>query len=87
MKHRLAVILPTYFALFGTSLYLAMLLRFDFAIPEAFVTQFWTALPFVIGSKLLVCWATGEWRRTFRYTTLEDMLHLAVGATLSVVLL
>lgn len=87
MKHRLAVILPAYFVLFGTCLYSALLLRFDFDLPEAFLEQFWTALPFVMGVKLLVCWLTGEWKRTFRYTTLEDVLHLSVGATLAAVLL
>lgn len=87
MKHRLAVILPAYFVLFGTCLYSALLLRFDFDLPDAFLEQFWTALPFVMGVKLLVCWLTGEWKRTFRYTTLEDVLHLSVGATLAAVLL
>jgi len=87
MKHRLAVILPAYLVLFGGCLYSALLLRFDFAVPAEYNARFWIALPFVLGAKFLVCWLTGEWRRTFRYTTLQDVLHVAANATLSVALL
>ncbi len=83
MKHRLAVIMPTFFLLYLGCFYTAFLLRCDFAIEPAVMDWFWAAVPVVIGIKFFLCLATGEWRRTFRYAALPDMQWVAIGATLS----
>jgi len=87
MKHRLAVILPVYFVLYVLCYYGAYLLRFDFNVPEHYLQIFRQSLPVVLILKLGTSLVTNEWRRTLRYATLTDILHLIVGATAMSVLL
>lgn len=84
MKHRLAAVLPLYFALYILCYYSSFLLRFDFAPSPGRIDQFWTTLPFVLLMKAAVCGLTGEWRRTLRYATLADMLWILAGASIAV---
>lgn len=83
MRHRLAVILPTFLAIYVACYYTAFLLRCDFTIPPAVATWCWATLPVVVGIKFVVCLLTGEWRRTFRYAALPDMQWVVIGATVS----
>ncbi len=83
MRHRLAVILPTFLAIYVACYYTAFLLRCDFVIPPEVWEWFWSTLPVVISLKFLVCMLTGEWRRTFRYASLTDMQWVVIGATIS----
>ena len=83
MRHRLAVILPTFLAIYVACYYSAFLLRCDFEIPPEVLSWFWATLPVVIGLKFLVCLVTGEWRRTFRYAALPDVQWVVFGATIS----
>jgi len=87
MNHRLAAILPTYLILFTVSLYASFLLRFEFDPGPTARALFWIALPFVLVIKCLTCLAFGEWKRTFRYATLRDMLQVVAGATAATSLL
>ncbi len=81
MKHRLAVLLPTYLVMHVLVYYASFLVRFDFALPHRMTALFWTSLPFVLIVKFGMCLATGEWRRSFRYAALVDVLFVAVGTT------
>ena len=81
MKHRLAVILPTYLVMYALVYHASFLLRFDFELPQRMAALFWASLPFVLLVKFGLCLATGEWRRSFRYATLVDVLFVALGAT------
>ena len=83
MRHRLAVILPTFLAIYLASYYTAFVLRCDFDVPPEVLTWFWATLPVVIAVKFLVCLATGEWWRTFRYASLPDVQWVVIGATIS----
>ncbi len=85
MRHRLAVILPTFLAIYGACYYSAFLLRCDFELPGDVMDWFWATLPAVIALKFLVCLATGEWRRTFRYAALPDVQWVVIGATISAI--
>jgi len=79
MKHRMAAILPVHFAVFCFCYATATALRFDFAVPQGFREVYWTTLPLVLLVKFAACWATAEWRRTFRYVTVLDLVFVAVG--------
>jgi len=80
MRNRLALILPTYAALYTLCFVAAFLLRFDFRLPEIYQPIIVMSLPVVLGVKFSVCLATGEWRRTYRYTTVTDLFNLLGGS-------
>jgi FlaA1/EpsC-like NDP-sugar epimerase len=77
MNHRLAAILPAYVVVFAVCLYAALLLRFDFAVPADYQSVFLGSLPLVLIIKTISCWATGEWRRTYKHTSVRDAVSLA----------
>ena len=78
MKHRLAAILPVYFVVLAACYAAAYQLRFEFAVPQTFRIVFWTSLPFVLALKAAGCAITGEWRRTFRYASVNDIASLGM---------
>lgn len=79
LKYRLAAILPIYYLLFVCSYAASTALRFDFDVPVRFQIVFWNTLPLVIVVKFIACWATTEWRRTFRHVTVLDLVFVGVG--------
>ncbi|HCK52674.1 MAG TPA: polysaccharide biosynthesis protein [Planctomycetaceae bacterium] len=80
MRKRLALILPTYGVLYALCFVAAFLLRFDFQLPDIYQPVIVLGLPVVLGIKFCICLATGEWRRTYRYTTVTDLFNLIVGS-------
>jgi len=80
MRNRLALILPTYAVLYALCFVVAFLLRFDFRLPEIYQRVIVVGLPVLLAVKLGICLATGEWRRTFRYTTVTDLFNLVSGS-------
>ena len=87
MKHRLAIVLPTYLLLYAFSFYAAFLARFEFAMLPVVHELCWNALPFLLIVKLGLASAAREWNRTFRHATLRDIVYsAAVGTTASVLL-
>ncbi len=76
LKHRLAGILPVYVAVHAVCYFTAFSLRFDFAIPAEYRSVFWLSLPAVLGIKSLGCVLMGEWKRSFRYASVVDMVAL-----------
>ncbi|MGH7127907.1 MAG: polysaccharide biosynthesis protein, partial [Planctomycetaceae bacterium] len=83
MRHRMAAVVPTYAGLFAIGWYAAFLLRFDFALPGPTSDLLAQSLPLVLLIKLLVCYATGEYHRTFRYASLSDVLNVVLSATVA----
>ncbi|MFO1005786.1 MAG: nucleoside-diphosphate sugar epimerase/dehydratase [Planctomycetaceae bacterium] len=79
LKYRLAIFLPIYYLVFVFSYAASTALRFDFDVPEKFQVVFWNTLPLVTVVKFIACWATTEWRRTFRHVTVLDLVFLGVG--------
>ena len=80
MKYRLAAILPVHLLIFGCCYAASTALRFDFEVPPQFREVFWTTLPLVMLVKFAACWATAEWRRTYRYVTILDLVFVGLGA-------
>lgn len=83
MKHRLAVIVPAYVLMYAACYYIAYLLRFDFAIPAATQGLFWSTLLHVLTIKCVACVATGEWRLSYRYSTIRDVIRTAANVSIA----
>ncbi len=83
MRNRLAAILPTYAAVYSLCFLAAFLLRFDFRLPEIYQQVALISLPLVLSIKFTVCMVTGEWKRTFRYTTVTDLFSLIAGVVVA----
>lgn len=77
MRHRLAVIVPSYTALFALSLTTAFGLRFEFRLPQSTLELLFNSLGLILAVKLLFCVLTKEWSRTFRHASLADALVTA----------
>lgn len=83
MRHRLAIIVSTYIALFTTSLFLAVCLRFDFSFARfdrEWLVQF---LPAVIAVKFFWIAVLGESKRSFRHATITDAVVSSAVCVLS----
>ncbi len=79
MKHRLAAILPVHALVFCVCYAASTALRFDFDVPAQFRDVFWNTLPLLLLVKFAACWATAEWRRTFRYVSVLDLVFVGLG--------
>ncbi len=83
MKYRLAAIIPVYLLVLAACYYTAYLLRFDFGISDDRIQQLMATLPIVVSIKLGLLLICGEWRSTFRYATLADLLYLSACSTVA----
>lgn len=83
MRHRLAAILPVYLGIFTFSYAAATALRFDFVVPAKFQEMYWSTLPLVLLVKFGTSWTTAEWRRTYRFVTVLDMVFVCLGTMIS----
>jgi len=74
--------------LFSLSLLSAHLIRFEFALPDIRLEQFWHLLPFVLLIKLSAFFSMQLYKGMFRYTGLADLWRLgkAVGVSFLVLL-
>ena len=89
MPHRLAIILPVYLALYSLAYALAYAVRFDFDVPPDFAVIARGTLPFVLAIKFGFCLLLREWKRTYRYVTVTDLVALgaaSLGSALTILL-
>ena len=70
-------------ALFGLIFWSAYLLRFDFAVPDSLAHTFWLSLPWVMGVKLVVFYASGHYHGWWRYVTFADLMALMRASLVS----
>ena len=87
MRHRLAIILPIYCVLFTSTLLLATLLRYEFRMTAANWDVLLQSLPVFLGTKLFVCAVMREWDRTYRHSSIHDVLVTATCCTASTFIL
>ena len=85
MRHRLAVILPIYVALFAISLTSSYLLRFEFSMTSSLWSSMLAALPLFVAAKLFAFSTLREWDRTFRYATINDAFVTAICCTIGAI--
>jgi len=73
--------------LFLAIYYAAFTLRFEFSIPADSMTVFWASLPWVLGLKLVVFFASGHYHGWWRYVTFADLAALLRASVASLLLL
>lgn len=86
MSRRLGLYLPASLATYCLCFYAAFLLKFEFELSELNRNTFYGALPSLLAVKLFTMFITGEWRRTFRYATLSDIVYVGGGAVAAAIL-
>ena len=69
--------------LFSLALFFAHLIRFEFALPDLRLQQFWQLLPLVLLIKSSAFFAMQLYRGMFRYTGLKDLWRLCRAVGLS----
>ena len=70
---------PIYITAFAACWMAAYLLRFEFVLNEKFLEQALLLLPAAIAVKLVTCTLAREWSRSYRYTSLSDLVFTAYG--------
>jgi FlaA1/EpsC-like NDP-sugar epimerase len=83
MFARSLVLLASYSVLLTLSLYVAYLLRFDFAIPPDFTAAFDRYLPFIVGLELAWLFLLGQFSMLLSYFRIPDLYRivLAIGVS------
>lgn len=78
-QHRSAATVPAYVILYAACLSAAFLLRYDFELTPPRLSRLRLCLPLFISVHLLGCLLTKEWRRTYRYSSLTDVVQAMLG--------
>ncbi len=78
-RHRLAFVVPAYAALHAVCYALAFLLRFEFDPGPTRFLILWGTIPVALLAHLVAELVTREWWRTYRYSSLIDVVQAAVG--------
>lgn len=73
--------------LVAASLYLALLLRFDFKILEPYNNRYWELIYFVMFIRIACFYAFGLYRRIWQYASIEEMLAIVFAVTTGSVLI
>jgi FlaA1/EpsC-like NDP-sugar epimerase len=76
-RSRIILIILLQVAIVAGSLWVAFALRFDFHIPEVYLSRFYTVLPIVILVKLGIFWWMGLLRGWWRYVSMADLVVIA----------
>lgn len=81
---RFIVLLAVYTAILWFALLVAMLMRFDFRVPEAFWSRFWISSAWIVPLKLLFLGGFGQFRSLLTYFSFPDAKRIAgaLGAAL-----
>jgi len=87
MKYRLALILPTYAAMFVGCYLAAYLLRFEFKLPPDVQAVFLSTLLPLLAVKMTTCLLSGEWKRSYRFAVFTDIFYVVGSATGSCIVL
>jgi FlaA1/EpsC-like NDP-sugar epimerase len=80
---RRALIIAAHLALWSAAFLTAFLLRFEFAIPRAYLEHFAAWLPALLALRLLAFYQAGLFRGLWRYTGTRDFLDLVVATAAS----
>ncbi|MBT9168096.1 MAG: UDP-N-acetyl-alpha-D-glucosamine C6 dehydratase [Syntrophomonadaceae bacterium] len=81
INRRQVFLLITDAFLVAAALYLALLLRFDFQIPELFHTRFRELIYIIISISLACFYAFGLYRRIWQYASIGEMLAIVLAVT------
>ena len=74
-------------AAFVIAYWLSFAWRFALPIPKVWMTLFWQSLPVVVVLKLIIFFAMGHWRYSWRHPTFSDLAALLRASTLATLVL
>jgi FlaA1/EpsC-like NDP-sugar epimerase len=77
------VVLLTDILLLTTSIYAAYLIRFDFGIPQMYMSLLKRTIIFILIFKIIVFYIFDLYRGMWRYTSISDLLNIIKAASLS----
>ncbi len=83
ITRNLFIILLIDILLLFCSIYVAFLIRFDFAIPEKFWSVFISITPYVLFFKLIWFYMFDLYKGMWRYTSLSDLINIVKASTVS----
>ncbi len=83
MKYRLLAALPIYALLYTISMVVAFGLRFDFSLAGEPLSEITLWLPIALVIKCGSFTLAREWRRRHRYTTLSDVIYIAITSLMA----
>jgi len=83
IAYRRVLVVAIHIALWTATLFLAVLLRFDFGIPQSFLVLTPKLLIISLVVRTLVHWQFGLFHGLWRYSSSRDLLSLIKAATLS----
>ena len=84
---RLALLTVIHLVVFSAVYYLAFVGRFDFPLPAAMRANYFGTLPWILGVKVLVFYARGQFHGWWSYVTFADLSGLVVAATVASLLI
>ena len=76
-----------YLMLFSLIYWLAYVLRFDSDVPFRYQIYFWNSLPWLLGVKFVVFYASGHYHGWWRYVTFSDLTALMRASLVSFLVL
>ena len=87
MRHRLAVILPVYIALYALGISSSYFVRFEFEPSAERLQMMFAVLPIALAFKLVSAIAWREFSRSFRHTTVDDLVTVGISTATAAALL
>jgi len=82
LRLRVVVKFLLHLAIFFFAYSLAYVVRFDFAVPPAFVSKLWKTIPVLLVAKALGFLAFGLFHGWWRYVSIRDIFPITAGCTL-----
>jgi FlaA1/EpsC-like NDP-sugar epimerase len=77
------VVLITDILLLTISIYAAYLIRFDFGIPQTYMSLFKRTIIFILIFKIIIFYLFDLYRGMWRYTSISDLLNIIKASSLS----
>ena len=87
LNRNFAIVLIWDILLLSLSWVAAYWVRFDFSIPESFVSRMWGVLPFIVLTKIICLYYFNCYRGMWRFTSLADMINIIKAAVLGSVII
>ena len=82
---RMGILLALHSALFAGLLWMAMLLRFEFEIPQRMLGNYINAVALIVAAKVLVFYLVGHFHGWYRYVTFSDLLALCKASAMAAI--
>jgi FlaA1/EpsC-like NDP-sugar epimerase len=85
LKYRRIFIIATHLFLVGFSYYASFLIRFDFSLPQPYLSVFLKTLPLLVLTKLVLFYCLGLFQGLWRYVSTNDLWQIIKANVLATV--